>query len=130
MNYRIAEKDGLTVVSIEGEICNATQDDFMVCLNDLCDSSGCRTVLLDMEKVSYLNSAGLGMIIDTFMKFREKGGQLILCGLIQDINRLLEATRLNSFIQIYPSVDDALQTICSVAVTGEAFSGIMQQEVV
>jgi len=108
MNYRIGEKDGLIVVSVEGEICVSSQDDFMACLNGLCDSAGCRIVLLDMEKVSYLNSAGLGMIIDTFRKFRDMGGELVLCGLIPDIKRLFEATRLNRFIRIYSSVDDAI----------------------
>lgn len=114
MDFRIAEKNGLVIASIEGQIRISTQDDFMEHLDGLCDSKGTQTVLLDMEKVSYMNSGGIGIIIDTFKKFRDKGGQLILCGLIPDINRLFEVTRLNRFIKIYPCVDDALHTLkCS-----------------
>lgn len=111
MDFRIAEKDGLTIASIEGQVSVSTQDYFMKHLNTLYDSKGAQTVLLDLEKVSYLNSAGLGMLIDTFRKFRDRGGQLILCGLIPDILRLFEATRLDRFIKIYPSVEEALHTL-------------------
>ena len=128
MNYLIREKDGFTIVSVEGQVCGATQDDFMVRLNDLCDAMACQTVLLDMGKVSYLNSAGLGMIIESFRKFRDKGGQLVLCGLNPDINRLFAATRLNRFIQIYPGVNEALHTLKRSADAAEG-DAIMRQEV-
>jgi len=111
MYFRMAEKDGLTIATIEGQVSISTQDAFMEHLNNLCDMKGTQTVLLDMGKVSYLNSAGLGMLIDTFRKFRDKGGQLILCGLIPDIYRVLVATKLNRFIKIYSSVDEALHTL-------------------
>ncbi|MDI9514467.1 MAG: STAS domain-containing protein [Clostridiaceae bacterium] len=114
MDFKIAEKNGLVIASIEGQIRISTQDDFMEHLDSLCDSKGTQTVLLDMEKVSYMNSGGIGIIIDTFKKFRDKGGQLILCGLIPDINRLFEVTKLNRFIKIYSCADDALHTLkCS-----------------
>lgn len=111
MDFRIAEKDGVVVATFEGQVRISTQNDFMEHLNQLFESKGTQTVLLDMTKVSYMNSAGIGIIVDTFKKFRDQGGQLILCGLIPDINRLFEVTRLNRFIQIYPSVDDALHSI-------------------
>lgn len=111
MELRIAEKDELIVASIEGQVRISTQNDFMEHLNNLYESNGTSTVILDMEKVSYLNSAGIGIIVDTFKKFKDKGGRLILCGLIQDIARLFEVTKLNRFIQIFASVDDALHTI-------------------
>lgn len=111
MEFRIEEKDGFVIVSIEGQVRISTQNEFMEHLNALYDSKGNQTVLLNLEKVSYMNSAGIGVIVDTFRKFRDNGGQLVLCSLSPEISRLFEVTRLNRFIQIYPSVDDALHTL-------------------
>jgi len=36
-----------------------------------------------------MNSAGLGIIIDTYKKFKEKKGRMILCNLTPDIEKLL-----------------------------------------
>lgn len=111
MEFKVAEKDGFTIASIEGEVRISTQNEFMKRMNALYESKGSQTVLLDMEKISYMNSAGIGIIVDTFKKFRDNGGRLVLCGLIPNINRLFEVTRLNRFIQIYPSVEEALHTL-------------------
>ena len=111
MDFKIAEIIGLVIASIEGQIRFSTQDDFREHLDSLCDSKGTQTVLLDMEKVSYMNSGGIGIIIDTFKKFRDKGGQLILCGLIPDIMRLFEVTKLIRLIKFYSCAEDALLTL-------------------
>ncbi|HPU22026.1 anti-sigma B factor antagonist [Thermoclostridium caenicola] len=111
MEFRMAERDGFTIASIEGQVRISTQNEFMEHMDTLFQTRGSQTVLLDMEKVSYMNSAGIGIIVDTFKKFRDNGGRLVLCGLIPNINRLFEVTRLNRFIQIYPSVEEALHTL-------------------
>ena len=42
MDFKIAEKNGLVIASIEGQIRISTQDDFMEHLDSLCDSRGLR----------------------------------------------------------------------------------------
>lgn len=111
MNFQSSERDGFIVVTIEGQVRISTQNDFLDYLNQLFDSYATKTVLLDMDKVSYMNSAGIGIIVDTFKKFRDNGGRMVLCGLTGDILRLFEVTKLNRFIEIYPFVDEAIHKL-------------------
>ena len=58
-----------------------------------------------------MNSAGLGIIIDTYKKFKEKQGRMILCNLTPDITKLFEVTRLDRFIEIYKTENEALANV-------------------
>jgi len=111
MEFNTTERSGFTMVAMEGQVRISTQNDFMDYMDQLCNSYGSQPVLLDMTKVSYMNSAGIGIIVDTFKKFRDNGGRMVLCNLISDITKLFEVTKLNRFIEIFPSVDDAIHKL-------------------
>ena len=100
--------DGVHIVQLEGQIRISTQNDFKDHLDALSAEYGDKSVLLNMTGISYMNSAGIGIIVDAFKKFREKGGRLSMCNLTADIFRLFEVTKLNRFIQIFENEEAAL----------------------
>jgi anti-anti-sigma factor len=92
---------GVHVVQLEGQVRISTQNDFKDHLDRISAEYGGKTVLLNMAGITYMNSAGIGIIVDSFKKFREQGGHLALCSLSADIFRLFEVTKLNRFIDIF-----------------------------
>ena len=100
--------EGVHVVVLEGQVRISTQNDFKDHLDKISAEYGDRTVLLEMTGISYMNSAGIGIIVDSFKKFRERGGRLALCNLSPDIFRLFEVTKLNRFISIFESESAAM----------------------
>lgn len=108
MTFEASDVGGIRVVQFEGQVRISTQNDFKDYLDALSEEYGKKTALLNMMKVSYMNSAGIGIIVDSFKKFREKGGRLTMCNLSQDISRLFEVTKLNRFIEIFESEEDAM----------------------
>lgn len=111
MTFELCESNGVTIVAAEGQVRISTQNEFKDYLDKLFDNYASKTVILDMKAVSYMNSAGIGIIVDTFKKFRENEGKLVLSGLSPEITKLFEVTKLNRFIDIYPSTDDALSKL-------------------
>lgn len=99
---------GIHIVQLEGQIRISTQNDFKDYLDRLSSEFGTQTVLLNMAGVSYMNSAGIGIIVDSYKKFREKSGRLTMCNLSPDIFRLFEVTKLNRFIEIFEDEPVAL----------------------
>lgn len=108
MTIEATDIGGIRVVQIEGQVRISTQNDFKDYLDALSGEYGKKTALLNMSKVTYMNSAGIGIIVDSFKKFREQGGRLTMCNLSQDIARLFEVTKLNRFIEIFESEDAAV----------------------
>ena len=111
MTIDARDVDGVHVVQMEGQVRISTQNDFKDYLDQLSHNFGAATVLLNMTGVSYMNSAGIGIIVDSFKKFREKGGRLTMCNLSPDILRLFEVTKLNRFIEIFEGETAAMEKL-------------------
>jgi stage II sporulation protein AA (anti-sigma F factor antagonist) len=111
MTIDVRDVGGIHVVLLEGQVRISSQNDFKDYLDRLSVDFGAQTVLLNMAGVSYLNSAGIGIIVDSFKKFREKNGRLTMCSLSQDIFRLFEVTRLNRFIDIFENETIAVEKL-------------------
>jgi anti-anti-sigma factor len=60
------------------------------------DMTGATHVVIDMEQVSYLSSAGIRPLLALNREVREREGRLILCGLNRDVESVFVATRLIS----------------------------------
>lgn len=108
MKVDTKELNGIKVLRLVGQVRISTQGDFKAILDNLAAESKSQTVIINMDGVVYMNSTGLGIIIDTYKKFKEANGRLVLCSLLPDIVNLFEVTRLNRFIEIYGSESEAM----------------------
>ena len=100
--------NGILIIAIKGQIRISTQNEFREFFSRLVEENSSSSVILNMAGIGYMNSAGIGMIVDSFRKFKGNGGRLVLCSLMPDIEKLFEVTKLNRFIEIYPSEEDAI----------------------
>lgn len=69
----------------------------------LYDASGARHVLLDLETVKYLSSAGIRPLLTLNKRVREREGRLILIHLTPEVESVLAATRLISSSRSHPA---------------------------
>lgn len=65
-------------------------------------------ILLNLEEVSYVDSAGLGAIASCHVKARAAGGGLNLFGVSGAVHELLVLTRLNEKIPVFPDEKAAI----------------------
>lgn len=71
-------------------------------------NAGKTRLVLDLEGVEYIDSAGLGEIVRAMKRAREVGGDLRLWGLREDVLRIFEITGLNKAFAIYPTREEAV----------------------
>jgi anti-anti-sigma factor len=69
-----------------------------------------REVILDFEGVESLDSAGLGELVLAHMSAEGQGKSVKLSGTQPHIRELLELTNLSSVFELYPSLEDAIET--------------------
>jgi len=60
------------------------------------EQSGATHVIIDMEAVHYLSSAGIRPLLALNKKAREREGRMILCNLTKEVEGVFLATRLIS----------------------------------
>jgi len=73
-------------------VADALRDEFLA----LYEQSRAIHVIIDMERVTYLSSAGIRPLLSLNRKAREREGRLILCNLTRDVEGVFLATRLIS----------------------------------
>jgi anti-sigma B factor antagonist len=67
-----------------------------------------KNFIIDLAKVDWMNSIGLGMLISAMTTVKNAGGKLALAN-IDKIESILTITRLISVFDHYDSRDDALK---------------------
>src|ERR1700719_1073427 len=67
-----------------------------------------RVLVVDLAKVTYLDSSGLAVLIEGMQNVQEYGGKFALAGVQESVKHILEIARLDQVFQIYPDVDSAL----------------------
>ena len=64
-------------------------------------------MVLDLEKMNYIDSSGLGFFIGTLKKLKDAGGELMLINLNAYIYHIFKLIQLQHIIQTYESLDEA-----------------------
>lgn len=70
--------------------------------------NGCVNIIINLKEVAVLNSLGLNSLIRCFTKCRNNSGELIIVNISEKINHVLLLTKLNSVLNIAPSVEEAV----------------------
>lgn len=76
----------------------------------LVDEEDRRLIVLDFEKVTYLSSQAIGIVLNMNKKLSTlKNSKLILCGVGARLMELIKITRLDKILTIKPSQKEAVK---------------------
>jgi anti-sigma B factor antagonist len=65
-------------------------------------------IIINLDKVSYIDSSGIGVLISSLSNLKKVGGALKLINVYASVRKVFELTKLTSFFDIYDSESDAL----------------------
>jgi anti-sigma B factor antagonist len=105
--------DEVTVLDLEGKILLGEGDILIKQAIDELLAQGRRKFLLNLAKVPYIDSAGLGQIIRCFTAIRKAGGTLKLLSPNSKVIDLLTVTKLASVFDWYNEESGALRSFMS-----------------
>jgi anti-anti-sigma factor len=99
-----------SVLALSGPLNSSTAPALSVRGIGLCDT-GIRRVLIDLEQVPYLSSAGLRSFFAINKRAEQAGVGMSLCGLNEMVHDLFEVSGLLEIFHIYPDRAAALAAI-------------------
>ena len=67
-------------------------------------------ILLNMSKVNWINSTGLGILVSTFHTVKKNDGRLKICEVSERIDNILNVTQLKLVFETYESCSEALES--------------------
>ncbi len=72
-------------------------------------------MVLDLEVVEYMSSAGLGRLVACLKKARAGGGDLILARVRPEIYELLDLMKLTQIFTVMDTIEEATKTLEQIA---------------
>jgi len=100
----------VTILDLKGKITLGEGDEALKDkINSLVQQDR-KKILLNLEGVPYIDSAGLGEIVRTYTTVSRQGGQLKLVNLTKRITDLLSITKLLTVFETFETEQDALKS--------------------
>ena len=95
------------ILALEGEIDLHRSPQVRETLEPLVSQKVAR-ILLDFSQVSYIDSSGLALMIETLQRIQGYGGKFAMFGLRAGVRSIFEIARLDQIFSIFPDEAAAL----------------------
>ncbi len=100
----------VTVLDLKGKMTLGEGDELLKDKINSLLASGKKKLLLNLEAVPYIDSAGLGEVVRTYTTVSRQGGSLKLLNLTKRIEDLLSITKLLTVFDTYDNEADAVKS--------------------
>ena len=111
----IAERtvSDVTVLDLKGKMTLGEGDELLKDKINSLLASGKKKLVLNLEGVPYIDSAGLGEIVRTYTTVSRQGGSLKLLNLTKRIEDLLSITKLLTVFETFDTETEAIKSFSS-----------------
>jgi len=74
-------------------------------------AEGYKQIVVDLAKVPWLNSSGIGTLMGCRTECVEQGGRFAVAAANEKITELFTTLMLTTVLELYPTVDEAVQAL-------------------
>jgi anti-sigma B factor antagonist len=105
----------VVVLDLKGKITLGEGDELLKDKVNSLVNQGYKKIVLNLEGVPYIDSAGLGEVVRTYTTVSRQGGNLKLLNLTKRITDLLSITKLLTVFETFDSESAAVQSFSASA---------------
>jgi anti-anti-sigma factor len=98
---------GYTVVVVHGKLMGGPETTEFSSYITVLGKSGIDKLILDLSDVPWINSAGIGALIASFVSFKKANGVIRFANPSSKVKDVLAITKLITVLEVYDSVDSA-----------------------
>ncbi len=107
MQISVTESDDVRILSFEGNLDTNTAPDAENEINALIDA-GTQKILINFEKLDYISSAGLRILLATAKKLKPTGGDMKICSLNPTVQEVFDISGFATILNVAASEEEAL----------------------
>lgn len=108
MHYSVQKVDQAVIMMLEGKMMNE-QETSKIRQRIATDLSvNEKKFIFDLKSLDFVNSACLNFLVSSKNRIAERGGELVLCNVSDQLKKLLSMTRLESYFKIAGRTADAI----------------------
>ena len=110
MEMKTRKIDNVLIIDMTGDIMGGAEStDFRNIIYQAIEDDNVN-IVIDLAKVNWMNSSGLGLLISGLTTIRSSGGDLRLANASDRVRRTIEITKLESVFLSFDSTDEAVNS--------------------
>jgi stage II sporulation protein AA (anti-sigma F factor antagonist) len=96
------------IVRLEGELDHHTADTVRQQVEAELDRGVTSHLVINLERMSFMDSSGLGFILGRYKRVTQAGGRMSLCGVNDQLMKLFELSGMLKILSMYANEPQAL----------------------
>lgn len=112
MDLFVETADSFVLIVVSGELDTITAPELDRAIQKKM-AEGAKHLLLDLTKTDYVSSMGLRVFLSTLKNLNAANGRLVLAGLNQEVQEIMDMAGFTPLFEIFASVDEAQSTFTS-----------------
>ncbi|MBI5418035.1 STAS domain-containing protein [Candidatus Poribacteria bacterium] len=109
MEIIVREVETITIFDVKGDIMADTRKDLKEKFNTLMEA-GKTKFIVNFKDVYVIDSSGIGLLISTLQKVREKNGDIKILNISGFAKRTFNVTGLNNIFHIFGNEEKAIES--------------------
>lgn len=111
MNFSAAIRHtgNVSIVELSGQLTSFASGVLQQTIGDMM-KQGNKRIVLNVGKLLYLDSSGVGALVNCYMSVIKQGGEMKVVGLTPKVEEVLKITQLYRIFQEFQNEEDALQS--------------------
>ncbi|HZD02585.1 MAG TPA: STAS domain-containing protein [Actinomycetes bacterium] len=105
----VRHRGGVSVIDLEGDVDIAADERLRAAYAEAV-SSGPSTIVLNFNKVGYINSTGIALIVELLARARSQRRTVAAYGLSDHYREIFHITRLSDFVSVHADEDAAVNS--------------------
>ena len=111
MYLNFHKKDDKLVVDLIGELDHHYADAIRNKIDDKIDRDKINKVILNFEKVTFMDSSGIGVVVGRYKGLKSRNGELCIANVRNSVKKVFEIAGIFKVINCYENVVEALKCI-------------------
>ena len=107
LNVHLVIKKKSLFIKMVGEMDQHTSENFKLRLIELIDKYKIKNLVFNMKDLSFIDSSGIGLLIGRYNQLKTKEGEIVICELHNNIERIIMLSGLYKICVIKDSERDA-----------------------
>ncbi|HYZ93962.1 MAG TPA: STAS domain-containing protein [Actinomycetota bacterium] len=103
----VRRNEGVVVLELHGEVDGAADEAINTAYEEAIAHNP-KTVLINFDAVSYINSTGIALIVGLLAEARSSDRNVSVCGLSDHYKEIFEITRISDFVTMFADEQSAV----------------------
>lgn len=111
LNIELEPRRDVLIVRLSGELDHHTSEDVRTKIDETLSNDRFPHVVFNLQKVTFMDSSGLGVILGRYKQINQLGGTLAVCSLTPPVYKLFELSGMFKIVKAYDREDQALRSL-------------------